>query len=151
MFWIIGSPRLYGGAGNSVSATSVYASIDNSPEGNVKGIPIPDIVVPLLKSNMTLWTSKESSGAKNVTLSPGWISTVCGENWLIDRVMFPPPTATLCVALLGVVGVVVPVVVVVPPRPSVEAIAVCVNDKAGAQIDAIMIIIIAAMVVTDPA
>jgi hypothetical protein len=65
--------------------------------------------------------------------------------------MFPPPTATLCVALLGVVGVVVPVVVVVPPRPSVEAIAVCVNDKAGAQIDAIMIIIIAAMVVTDPA
>jgi cell division ATPase FtsA len=67
--------------------------------------------------------------------------------------MFPPPTATLCVALLGVVGVVVPVVVVVvvPPRPSVEAIAVCVNNKAGAQIDAIMIIIIAAMVVTDPA
>jgi hypothetical protein len=66
--------------------------------------------------------------------------------------MFPPPTATLCVALLGVVGVVVPVVVVVvPPRPSVEAIAVCVNNEAGAQIDAIMIIIIAAMVVTDPA
>jgi hypothetical protein len=66
--------------------------------------------------------------------------------------MFPPPTATLCVALLGVVGVVVPiVVVVVPPCPSVEAIAVCVNNEAGAQIDAIMIIIIAAMVVTDPA
>jgi hypothetical protein len=65
--------------------------------------------------------------------------------------MFPPPTATLFVALLGVVGVVVPVVVVVPPCPSVEAIAVCVNNKAGAQIDAIMIIIIAAMVVTDPA
>src|SRR5215211_3738956 len=147
MFWIIGSPRLYGGAGNSVSATSVYASIDNSPGGNVKGIPIPDIVVPLLKSNMTLWTSKESSGAKNVTLSPGWISTVCGENWLIDKVMFPPPTATLfVVALLGAV-----VAVVVPLCPSVEAITVCVNNKAGAEIDdAIMAKIIAATT-TDPA
>src|SRR3954471_2099779 len=127
----MGSPRLYGGAGNSVSATSVYASVDNSPGGNVKGTPIPDIVVPLLKSNMTLWTSKESSGAKNVTLSPGWISTVCGENWLIDKVMFPPPTATRClVALLGPVGVVVvSVVVVVSSCPALEAIAVWVNNK----------------------
>jgi hypothetical protein len=68
--------------------------------------------------------------------------------------MFPPPTATLCVvALLGAVGVVVPVVVVVvvPLCPSVEAIAVCVNNKAGAEIDdAIMAKIIAATT-TDPA
>jgi hypothetical protein len=66
--------------------------------------------------------------------------------------MFPPPTATLFViALLGAVRVVVPVVVVVPLCPSVEAIAVCVNNKAGAEIDdAIMAKIIAATT-TDPA
>jgi hypothetical protein len=66
--------------------------------------------------------------------------------------MFPPPTATLCVvALLGAVGAVVPVAIVVPLCPSVEAIAVCVNNKAGAEIDdAIMAKIIAATT-TDPA
>jgi hypothetical protein len=72
---------------------------------------------------------------------------------LIDKVMFPPPTATLFViALLGAVGaVVVPVAIVVPLCPSVEAIAVCVNNKAGAEIDdAIMAKIIAATT-TDPA
>jgi hypothetical protein len=64
---------------------------------------------------------------------------------LIDKVMFPPPTATLYVALLGAVGVVVPVVAAVPPSTEVEAIAVCVNNKAEAQIDAMMRMIIAAM------
>lgn len=70
----------------------------------------------------------------------------------MDRLMFPPPTATLCVALLGAVGVVVvPVVVVtVLPCPSIEATAVCVNKKAGAEIDAIMRMLIAAMI-TGPA
>ena len=72
----------------------------------------------------------------------------------MDRLMFPPPTATLCVALLGAVGVVVvvPVVVVVTvlPCPSIEATAVCVNKKAGAEIDAIMRMLIAAMI-TGPA
>jgi hypothetical protein len=57
--------------------------------------------------------------------------------------------------LLGAVGVVVvvPVVVVVVivlPCPSVEATAVCVNNKAGADIDAIMRMVIAAMI-TGPA
>lgn len=67
----------------------------------------------------------------------------------MDRLMFPPPTATLCVALLGAVGVVVvPVVVVtVLPCPSIEATAVCVNKKAGAEIDAIMRMLIAAMII----
>jgi hypothetical protein len=75
----------------------------------------------------------------------------------MDRLMFPPPTATLCVALFGAVGVVVvvPVVVVVVvvtvlPCPSIEATAVCVNKKAGAEIDAIMRMLIAAMI-TGPA
>jgi hypothetical protein len=53
------------------------------------------------------------------------------------------------------VGAAVPVVVVVvsvsfvvvpPPCPSIEAIAVCVNHKAGPEMDAIMRIIM----VTDP-
>lgn len=67
----------------------------------------------------------------------------------MDRLMFPPPTATLCVALLGAVGVVVvPVVVVtVLPCPSIEATAVCVNKKAGAEIDAIMRMLITAMII----
>jgi len=53
--------------------------------------------------------------------------------------------------LLGAVGAVVPVAIVVPLCPSVEAIAVCVNNKAGAEIDdAIMAKIIAATT-TDPA
>jgi hypothetical protein len=67
-------------------------------------------------------------------------------------VIFPPPTATRCVPLSGTVGAAVLVVVSVsfvvvpPPCPSIEAIAVCVNNKAGPEMDAIMRIIM----VTDP-
>lgn len=63
--------------------------------------------------------------------------------------MFPPPTATRCVVALSdavVAGAVISVsfVVVLPPcSSSIEAIAVCVNNKAGAEIDAIMRIIVA--------
>lgn len=71
--------------------------------------------------------------------------------------MFPPPTATRgVVALSGAVGllVVLPVLVVAVIfvsfvvvlllcSSSIEAIAVCVNNKAGAAIDAIMRIIVA--------
>jgi hypothetical protein len=77
---------------------------------------------------------------------------------LTEKVIFPPPTETRAVvALSGAVGLVLvsPVLVVVvvisvlfvvvlPPCSSlIEAIAVCVNNKAGADIDAIMRIIVA--------
>ena len=68
----------------------------------------------------------------------------------MDKVKFPPPTATRCfVALPGaVVTVVVSVVVAaVSPCPAVEAIAVCVNNKAvePEMEDAVMRMIMAAM------
>jgi hypothetical protein len=52
IFWVIGSPRLKGGASYRLSACSA-----DILEGNVKGSKISDIVNPLLKSNITLCTS----------------------------------------------------------------------------------------------
>src|SRR5215204_3101988 len=66
-------------------------------------------------------------------------------------VMFPPPTATRCVPLSDAVVVAVPVVAAVSPSTEVEAIAFCVNNKAGAQIDAMMMRMIIAAMRTDPA
>jgi hypothetical protein len=53
--------------------------------------------------------------------------------------------------LSDAVVVAVPVVAAVSPSTEVEAIAFCVNNKAGAQIDAMMMRMIIAAMRTDPA